>query len=113
MIFGWLALFAACTPLVYPINYRAIQGTVGYQLHARTRPLCAEPRVLTPALIEQGDLPPGVELGAEGNLYGTPNEAGHWHAMVRLARTQCGESIAADDRVGWNFDIAPAPIASQ
>jgi hypothetical protein len=99
---------AACTPLVYPINYRVIHGTVGYQLHARTRVLCAEPEILSPAMLQQGHLPPGVELGAEGNLYGTPDEAGQWHAIVRLPRTKCGDSVQADDDVAWNFDIAPA-----
>jgi len=112
-MWAWLTLLAACTPLVEPVDYRAIYGTVGYQLHARTRSLCVDPQVLSPATIEQGDLPPGVELGAEGNLYGTPNEPGHWHAIVRLARAQCGETILPDDRVGWNFDIAPEPIDTQ
>jgi hypothetical protein len=112
-VFGWLTLLAACTPLVYPISYREIHGMVGYQLHARTRVLCADPQILSPAIIEQGKLPPGVELGAEGNLYGTPNEPGQWHAMVRLARMQCGDTVKPDDRVGWNFDIAPAPTPTQ
>jgi len=113
LLLGCFTLLAACAPLVYPINYSAIRGTVGYELHARTRALCADPQVITPARIEQGDLPPGVELGAEGNLYGTPSEAGKWHAMIRLARTQCGQSINADDRVCWNFDISPAPVAAR
>ena len=112
-VFGWLTLLAACTPLVNPTDYRVIYGTVGYQLHARTRVLCVDPQILSPAMIEQGNLPPGVELGAEGNLYGTPNEPGQWHAVVRLARTQCGETVQPDDRVGWNFDIAPEPAATQ
>ena len=112
-VFGWLTLLAACTPLVNPIDYRVIRGTVGYQLHARTRVLCVDPQILSPAMIEQGNLPPGVELGAEGNLYGTPNEPGQWHAVVRLARTQCGETVQPEDRVGWNFDIAPEPTARQ
>jgi hypothetical protein len=95
-----------CTPLIYSINYRSIRGAVGYRLNAPSRAQCADPRVLSPAMVEEGDLPPGITLQPDGFLSGTPTTAGHWHAMIRLAHVQCGDKVYPDERVGLNFDIA-------
>ena len=107
MISCCLLALAGCTPILSRTDYRTVSGAVGYQLHARTRQLCPEPEILTPAALESGQLPPGVDLGEEGNLYGTPEQPGQWQAIVRLPRARCGDSVQPDDVVGWKFEIAP------
>ena len=105
----WTVVGFGCTPLIYPLNYRSIPGAVGYLLNAQSRPQCADPQVLSPAMVEEGALPPGITLQPDGLLTGTPTVAGRWHAMIRLARVQCGETVYPDDRVGLNFEIAAPP----
>ena len=105
----WALVAFGCTPLIYPINYRSIRGAVGYLLNAPSRAQCADPRVLSGATVEGGDLPPGITLQPDGLLSGTPTTAGHWHAMIRLAHVQCGDEVYPDERVGLNFDIAEPP----
>jgi hypothetical protein len=101
----WTFVAFGCTPLIYPLNYRSIPGAVGYSLNVPSRPQCADPQVLSPAMVEEGALPPGVTLQPDGLLTGTPTIAGHWHAMIRLARVQCRDTVYPDDRMGLNFDI--------
>jgi hypothetical protein len=105
----WTVVGFGCTPLIYPLNYRSIPGAVGYLLNAELRPQCADPQVLSPAMVEEGELPPGITLQPDGLLTGTPTVAGHWHAMIRLARVQCGDKVYSDERTGLNFDIARPP----
>ncbi len=102
----WTFLAFGCTPLIYPLNYRSIPGSVGYFLNVPSRVQCVDPQVLSPAMVEEGSLPPGVTLEPDGVLTGTPTSAGHWHAMIRLARVQCPDTVYPDDRMGLNFDIA-------
>jgi hypothetical protein len=105
----WMLVAFGCTPLIYPLNYRSIHGAVGYLLNAPSRAQCADPQVLSPAMVEEGGLPPGITLQPDGLLTGTPTIAGHWHAMIRLARVQCGDKVYSDERMGLNFDIAEPP----
>jgi len=98
-----------CTPAFYPINYPSFRGAVGHRLDVPLRAQCADPRVLTPAMVEGGDLPPGITLQPDGLLSGTPTTAGHWHAMIRLARVQCGDKVYPDERMSLNFKIAEPP----
>jgi hypothetical protein len=102
----WMLVAFGCTPLIYPLNYRSIRGGVGHPLNAPSRAQCADPQVLSPAMVEEGGLPRGIILEPNGLLTGTPTIAGHWHAMIRLARVQCGDKILSDERMGLNFDIA-------
>jgi hypothetical protein len=101
----WTVFAFGCTPLIYPLNYRSIPGSVGYFLSVPSRVQCADPQVLSPAMVEEGSLPPGIELQPDGILKGTPTAAGHWHAMIRLARVECPDVVYPDDRMGLNFDI--------
>ncbi|HSD11599.1 MAG TPA: hypothetical protein VLF14_11470 [Candidatus Binatia bacterium] len=105
----WTLAALGCTPLFYPINYPSIRGAVGHPLNAPSRVQCADPRVLSPAIVEGGYLPPGITLQPDGLLSGTPRTAGHWHAMIRQARVQCGEQVFPDERMGLNFDITESP----
>ena len=98
-----------CTPVFYPINYRSIRGAVGYRLSVPSRAQCADPRVLTPAMVEGGELPPGITLQPDGLLSGTPTTAGHWHAMIRHAQVQCGDKVFPNERMSLNFEIAEPP----
>lgn len=104
------AVAAACAPLVYPINYRSIRGSVGYFLNAPPPPPCAAPELLLPAAVEEGSLPPGLDLLPDGRVSGRPTASGHWHAMIRLPRAKCGARVLPDQWVTVNFDVAePRP----
>ena len=105
----WTVVALGCTPLIYPLNYRSIPGAVGYPLNTPSRPQCPDSQVLSPAMVEEGALPPGITLQPDGLLTGVPTDAGHWHAMIRLARVLCGDTVYPDDRVGLNFDIVAPP----
>jgi hypothetical protein len=105
----WMLVAFGCTPLIYPLNYRSIRGTVGRPLNVPSRAQCDDPRVLSEAMVEEGNLPPGITLEPDGMLSGIPMSAGYWHVMVRFARVQCGDKIYADERAGLNFDIAGPP----
>jgi hypothetical protein len=105
----WMLVAFGCTPLIYPLNYRSIRGAVGYPLIAPSRAQCADPEVLSPAMVEEGGLPPGITLQPDGLLTGTPTIAGYWHVMIRLARVQCGDKVYSDERMGLSFDIAEPP----
>src|SRR5205823_5891653 len=85
------------------LNYRSIPGAVGYPLNTPSRPQCPDSQVLSPAMVEEGALPPGITLQPDGLLTGVPTDAGHWHAMIRLARVLCGDTVYPDDRVGLIF----------
>jgi hypothetical protein len=102
-------LATACAPLVYPINYRSIRGSIGYFLNAPPAPPCAAPTLLLPASVEEGSFPRGLELMPDGRISGRPTAAGHWHAMVRLPRVKCGERVLPDRWVTVNFDVAEPP----
>ena len=106
-----LALVIGCTPLIYSVNYRSIRGTVGSPLSVAPPGACENPRLITPAMLEGGGLPPGVQLLPDGLISGAPTEAGRWNVMIRLARMQCGDELYADDRASLHFEISPAPAA--
>jgi len=100
-----LLTYGCMPPLVFPINYRSSHGTVGYQMSAPFAPPCSSPEIATPALVQQGYLPPGVELQPDGKIGGTPLAAGRWHAMVRMPRYQCQGRIYPDQDAAVHFDI--------
>jgi hypothetical protein len=115
VVAGSLALANGCAsfletrprvPLVYPVNYRVIRGTVGRELTCGAQPPCATPKVLVPARIDEGDLPPGLTLADDGSVSGTPRETGEWHAMVRSARLQCDDKVQPDMWQTLHFEIA-------
>lgn len=96
---------SGCLPLVFPINYRSIHGTVGYHMSALFTAPCDSPEITVPALVQEGGLPPGIVLQPDGKLGGTPLAAGRWHAMVRLPRYQCQGRIVPDRDAAVHFDI--------
>jgi hypothetical protein len=101
-------VLAACASLVVPVNYRSIRGTVGEPLRAPWSPPCDVAVVLSPAMVDEGDLPTGVELHPDGMLRGAPTKAGRWHVVIRLPRLQCGDKVYADRWLSLHFAIQPA-----
>ena len=101
-----LALLIGCAPLVFPVNYRPIRGTVGHEMTAGPVLPCLDPTVLAPAKVDEGDLPPGLALGADGSVRGTPAESGSWHAVLRSARLRCEDKIHGDVWQTLHFEIA-------
>jgi hypothetical protein len=101
-----LALLVGCAPLVVPVNYRPIRGTVGREMTAGQVQPCLSPTVLAPAKIDEGDLPPGLALAPDGIIRGTPASAGSWHAMFRSARLRCEDQVHGDMWQTLHFEIA-------
>jgi hypothetical protein len=101
-----------CMPLVVPLNYHQIQGAVGYQMNAPYEPPCTSPRIATPAMVEEGSLPPGLALEPDGRVYGTPTAPGQWHVMVRSPRYQCRSRMVADASRAMHFRIVEASRSS-
>jgi hypothetical protein len=97
---------AGCTPLIYPVNYHSIRGNVGYQLSAPGPVPCTDAKVVNPAGVDSGELPPGLELGSDGSIAGVPTMPGSWHAVIRRPRFACGERVVPDEWVSLSFDIA-------
>jgi hypothetical protein len=93
-------------PIVVPLNYRVIRGTVGRELACGPQPPCVSPRVLVAARIDEGALPPGLTLNADGTIDGSPEQSGEWHAMLRSARLQCDDKVEADMWQTFHFEIA-------
>jgi hypothetical protein len=93
-------------PLVVPVNYRVIRGTVGRELTCGPQPPCASPKILVAAKIDEGTLPPGLTLNDDGTIGGTPLRPGEWHAMLRSARLQCDDKVEADMWQTFHFEIA-------
>lgn len=100
-----MLLISGCAPLVYRINYRPIHGTVGYFMNAPFTSPCASAQIDTPAELQEGGLPPGIELQPDGKMEGTPQTAGRWHAMVSLPKYHCGTRAYAGEGMAVNFEI--------
>jgi hypothetical protein len=92
--------------LVVPVNYRVIRGEVGRALSCGPQPPCESPKVLAPARVDEGALPPGLMLNEDGTIGGTPAEPGEWHAMLRSARLQCDDKVEPDMWQTFHFEIA-------
>jgi hypothetical protein len=93
-------------PLIVAVNYRVIRGTVGRELACGPQLPCESPRVLVAAKIDEGALPPGLTLNADGTIGGTPEQSGEWHAMLRSARLQCDDKVEPDRWQTFHFEIA-------